>query len=168
MEFRVHTPPFPPSAELIARVRDLRRAVWAGEMNHDFDERVDLESVHCCAYENDVLIAASRVTVCTRPDVLVDYAPLSELLDGWPSPFALLTRLVVGAEFRRRGIAAQLDRMRVEAGRELGAATLVVSPRSGRPRRMAELGFQRAAIVPGVLLPEIQRDVWIASSAMPR
>jgi predicted GNAT family N-acyltransferase len=56
-------------------------------------------------------------------------------------PVADLGRLVVAAPFRCRGYAQQLNRVRIQAAKDLGCASVVVTASASNAKMLKSLGF---------------------------
>lgn len=56
-------------------------------------------------------------------------------------PVADLGRLVVSAPFRCRGYAQQLNQVRIQAAKDLGCASIVVTASASNAKMLRTLGF---------------------------
>ena len=59
-----------------------------------------------------------------------------------PLPTCDLGRLVVHSDYRRRGYADALNRVRIEAARNMGAKSIMVTASTGNVTLLQRLGFQ--------------------------
>lgn len=96
--------------------------------------------------DGDRIVASARLTIHAELSQAPDAAVYAGVFDVSPAaPIAVLSRLVVHPDFRRRGFGTALDQHRIDVARALGCRTVVGS--SSAPRRIAQLealGFQIA------------------------
>ncbi len=94
--------------------------VWIDDMDSAPTAR------HWLAKAGDMVVACARLTVHGESDDYRDVKLWRERNIQLPFPVCDLGRLVVRADFRRRGIAARLNSVRVEAARtELGVKAII-------------------------------------------
>jgi predicted GNAT family N-acyltransferase len=104
----------------IHHIRNFRAQVWTEEglfSRSDIYRKVldehDEDARHWIVQVEDEMIAAARLSLCSS----ILEAPDSELLMPFesfiPTPFGFLSRVVVRSDFRRKGIAKQMIRLRI-------------------------------------------------------
>ncbi len=141
----------------IACIGKLRHAVWRGEGPFQCEVGCwtdDYDSLPSCyhwaildgsATESYQIVASARLTFHAGADdhrdikMFTDYGERS----GKPLlfPVADLGRLVVAAPFRCRGYAQQLNRVRIQAAKDLGCASVVVTASASNSKLLQRLGF---------------------------
>ena len=89
-------------------------------------------------FSGDRIVASARLTIHTDLAQAPDAAVYAGVFASPPEPpIAVLSRLVVHPDVRRRGFGTALDRHRIDTARGLGCRTVVGS--SSAPRRIAQL-----------------------------
>jgi GNAT superfamily N-acetyltransferase len=136
----------------ITSIGELRCSVWRAE--GDFrcqspcwtDEYDTLPTCyHWVILGCESVVACARLTFHARADdhrdikIFTDFGERS----GRPLrfPVADLGRLVVAAPFRCRGYAQQLNRVRIQAAKDLGCASVVVTASASNAKMLKSLGF---------------------------
>jgi GNAT superfamily N-acetyltransferase len=137
-------------SEIGARVSELRVASWAALAAPDRPGRgltrleepldADSRSRHCIHELGERIVGAARLTLDFLPPSLLAHVTLPD-----PRGHALFSRLVVAPSFRRRGIAAELDRARIELAARAGQRTLWAEAAEWRVPEMLRLGFRPVA-----------------------
>jgi len=131
----------------IARCQRLRYEVWSGEGVRLSDPSLetiadshDDHAMHWGVFDGSRLVGAARLCLHT----ILSEAPDAELFTGLeiPAPFASMNRLVVVKNHRGRGIASQLDQIRIRQGKELGARAIIVAPATKAKNRRRSLEAQ--------------------------
>jgi GNAT superfamily N-acetyltransferase len=109
----------------------------------EWHDELESASRHWVIFNGRRPIAAARLTIgadLTRvPDALVyqNVFPIDPAV-----PIGSLSRLVVDPEFRGRGFARELDRVRITAARASGCGSIVAATNnSNRARQLASVGF---------------------------
>ena len=142
----------------IASIGELRYSVWLAEgpfHGHSGCWTDKYDSLPTCyhwvilggdpASEASQIVACARLTFHAHLDdhrdikIFTDYGEQS----GKPLlfPVADLGRLVVAAPFRCRGYAQQLNRVRIQAAKDLGCASVVVTASAPNVKLLLALGF---------------------------
>jgi GNAT superfamily N-acetyltransferase len=141
----------------ITSIGELRNSVWRGEGPFQCepgcwtDEYDSLPSCyHWAILDGSVseayqIVASARLTYHAGVDdhrdikIFKDYGERS----GKPLlfPVADLGRLVVAAPFRCRGYAQQLNRVRIQAAKDLGCASVVVTASEKNAKLLRHMGF---------------------------
>ena len=127
----------------------LRFEVWSAEgvalthlKEHKIHDELDAQAFHWGAFVENDMVASARLTV---------HQSLNDAPDGYlfhtielPTPVANLSRMVVGAQFRRLGVARAIDELRIRRAREMGAKVVIGSPVKTIPtlERLKSYGFQ--------------------------
>lgn len=134
----------------IAECQRLRYEVWSAEGVQlskpeagTIADSHDDHAMHWGAFDGTRLVAAARL--CLHENLAE--APDGELFAGMniPSPVASMNRLVVAASHRGRGIAKELDQIRIRQGLEWGVRAITGAPRVNSQSRIRSLeaqGFQ--------------------------
>ena len=127
---------------LTEAINGLRRSCWGLFFtNLEFlDDGHDGHAIHFLVLSEETVIAAARLCIHTHlPNVSELHLCRTLDIAKYPGPYGCLNRLVVDARFRGRGLAAMLDRMRVETAETLECRTIIASwnPHSGDRRRQA-------------------------------
>jgi GNAT superfamily N-acetyltransferase len=144
----------------ITSIGELRYSVWRGE--GDF---FPSSSSECWVDEYDTLptcyhwvilgdqfaldashiVACARLTFHAHADGHRDIKIFTDFgeRNGIPLrfPVADLGRLVVASSFRCRGYAQQLNEVRIQAAKELGCASIVVTASASNAKMLRKLGF---------------------------
>jgi GNAT superfamily N-acetyltransferase len=128
--------------DLIAAIKELRCRCWRLFFtNVEFlDDGHDEHAMHFLVLVKRRVIAAARLCVHTSLQNITE-CHLYPTLDTskFPGPYGCFNRLVVDAQFRGRGIAAILDRIRTDTTERLGCRTVLASwnHHSGDRRRQS-------------------------------
>jgi len=137
------------AAEIVACQR-LRYEVWSAEGVElskpeagSIADSHDDHAMHWGLFDGTRLVGAARL--CFHKTLAE--APDSDLFNGLdiPVPVASMNRLVVATSHRGRGIAKELDQMRIRQGLEWGVRAIIVAPRVNSQSRIGSLkaqGFQ--------------------------
>ncbi|MDQ6963273.1 MAG: GNAT family N-acetyltransferase [Mariprofundaceae bacterium] len=105
-----------------------------------FDE-LDAVAIHWVIFYQQKLIAAARLSLHLHVKE-IPYAYLFSNHDlPLTSPFALLSRLVVSKPMRRRGIAKNLDQLRIQEAQKHRANHSIVLAAPHRVNALKKLGF---------------------------
>jgi ribosomal protein S18 acetylase RimI-like enzyme len=138
-------------AAILAAVGRLRLAVWAGEgsvaaalfPDGIWLDRFDQDARHWIAVDaSGALVAAARMTI---------HATLAEAPDGYvwtdagrslAGPIANISKLVVAASARGRGLGLALSEARIAAARVAGVRTMTVTSSVANARLLDRLGFR--------------------------
>jgi predicted GNAT family N-acyltransferase len=129
-------------------IRRLRQLVWATvhEAGYSLDDEFDERAIHWTVYSDEKLIAAARLTVHTDLKDVPERRLFQQLSEQpIAAPIGCLSRLVVHPSMRGRGLAAKLDKVRVEAAISAKCQTMIINwtPMSGESRRkqILAMGF---------------------------
>jgi len=144
----------------IACIGQLRYSVWLaegpfqGKLGCWTDEYDDLPTCHhwvILGRDTETaalqIVACARLTFHARGDdhrdikIFTDYGEKN----GRPLnfPVADLGRLVVTSPFRSRGYAQQLNQVRIQAAKDLGCASIVVTASLANAKLLLKLGFNQ-------------------------
>lgn len=105
---------------------------------------IDLSAFHWTVWNAKELVGSARLSF----HELADLSPEGELLPnehGFIGKTASMNRLVISPPARRKGLANQLDSLRIEFARKLKAKNIVISLSAEQPWRIESLerrGFQ--------------------------
>lgn len=143
----------PADASAMRRIGELRYAVWEGEnsINPDlFPDRcwvdaLDHEGRHWVLQDaaTGEWMATARMTLHrTLEDDYRDVQLWRKCGKHLPLPTVDLGRLVVLPAYRGRGLAQLLNKTRVQAAREMGARSIMVTASEGNARLLRKLGFE--------------------------
>jgi GNAT superfamily N-acetyltransferase len=129
----------------------LRAFVWrtlstderfAGETWNDV---FDVSASHWVAFAGDQLVAAARMTFHNSVSEVPQAADFSGLDANLALPVASMNRLVVHPDFRCMGLGSRLDVCRLQAARDAGCRTVVVTASKlagiARFEALKKLGF---------------------------
>lgn len=121
-----------PDTAIIAELRKLRIEAWAHYLPEDLydeivqrvhstiDDHADATAYHYLVYEQDQIVAASRINYYAgwEDHPFYPFAPVKELpaLNG---PLGYLSRLVVSPMHQKQGLAHLLDTTRVNKARAM-------------------------------------------------
>jgi GNAT superfamily N-acetyltransferase len=139
---------------IMKEIGALRLEVWRGETTVNeslfptglWIEPLDSLARHWIARAESKIIAAARLTV---------HLTLEENPDGpwWiehglqvPLPVANFCKLVVHKNYRGRGLGHAFDRIRLEAAREMGARSIIVTASEKNSKLLMELGFEDTGV----------------------
>lgn len=131
-------------------VGQLRYEVWLeeGSMNNDlypdkcFLDYLDRQARQWVVLDGDKLVASARMTIHPNLDDGYRDAKLwKEANVDIPLPACDLGRLVVLKAYRGQGIAQKLNIVRIQAARDLGARSMIVTASEGNARLLRKLGF---------------------------
>jgi len=127
-------------------VCQLRAEAWEpdGILPPTVDEH-EAHARHWIAFDGQRIIAAARLCVHEQVIELPEFELCPTSFEHYVGPFGSLNRMVVHPEARGRGLAQQLDRLRLSTAIEMGCHTVVVSTPQGRSRRLEALGFMVVA-----------------------
>lgn len=135
--------------ELLREVGRLRLEVWRGETDVNESlfpddlwlEPLDFIARHWAVRDRLGIVASARLTI---------HDVLSENPDGYlferakisvPVPAGHLCKLVVHKRARGRGLATELNRVRIEAAKEMGAKSIIVTASDSNSRLLERVGF---------------------------
>jgi predicted GNAT family N-acyltransferase len=139
-------------AELMDEIGRLRYEVWQQEQSINpelFPDRCWIDSLdpvgrHWVVLDGDRVVAAARLTMHTNIDD--DYRDMKlwkKCGKQLPLPTTDLGRLVVHKDYRGHGFAKQLNEIRVNAAREMGAKSVMVTASGGNKHLLCKyLGFE--------------------------
>lgn len=118
-------------------------------------DQYDETSLHFVARTGGRIVASARLTVVTRLSDGPFGGIYCEHTAAEVSPVGFLSRLVVAENYRARGIARELDEIRIDRARTLCAKTLVAAT-SNKERHLSflRLGFQPISAELGCALSE--------------
>jgi GNAT superfamily N-acetyltransferase len=148
------------TATKIAECQRLRYKIWSAEgveiINPEagtIADSHDDHAMHWGVFDGARLVAAARL--CLHQTLAE--APDGELFAGLeiPTPIASMNRLVVTKSHRGRGIAKNLDQIRIQQARVLEAQTVIIAPVNfwSRKRSLEAQGFS-------VCSERLGRPVW--------
>jgi predicted GNAT family N-acyltransferase len=136
--------------DAIQRIGELRAAVWRGEgvpFQCQSDGWTDAyDALPTCHHwvildgDGSQIVACARLTVHACADHH-DIKLFAEHGHALQFPVAVLGRLVVAAPFRRRGYAQQLHQVRIQAAKDLGCASIVVTATEINVHALLKMGF---------------------------
>lgn len=135
---------------LLEEVGKVRYDVWLeeGAMNAEmfpnkcFLDYLDKEARQWTVRDNGKLIATARLTFHpTLEDGYRDAALWKEVGVPIPLPTCDLGRLVVLVAYRGRGIAQELNKIRIQAAKDMGAKSIIVTASEGNAKLLRKLGF---------------------------
>lgn len=156
----------PSDAVVMDRIGVFRYDLWCKEteVNHDlfpekkWIEEIDYTARHWVAFEGD---SPESIDVHTAPILgvarLTVHNALAENPDGYiwirhgledrcPVPVADLCKLSVSASARGLGIGRSLSEIRINAARDMGAKSVLVTASEKNARILEKLGFQDTGI----------------------
>jgi GNAT superfamily N-acetyltransferase len=111
-----------------------RTGVWLDEH--------DTHGIIWAVESGDKLIASARLCIHTRIEDLPDPECFSGVVSELKFPVASLTRLVVHPDFRRQGLAALLDSVRLKHAEQAGCKTAVSATHvASRIKQLLAAGF---------------------------
>jgi predicted GNAT family N-acyltransferase len=146
--------------DILHRIGQLRYRVWGEEEGsldvRQFPDRAWVDDSDCAARHwvaedraTGELVGAARLTLHSSPeDQYRDMEIWRRAGKPLPLPTADLGRLVVLRSCRGRGVAQQLNRLRMQAAQEMGAASMMVTASAGNARLLQKLGFQDIGVDP--------------------
>jgi GNAT superfamily N-acetyltransferase len=147
---RAFMPTLANETETLDQIEPLRLKTWQthGEIpafianqNMKTDEH-DAHGLHWVVHHDGRLIAAARLCVHSHSSEVPDPEGLEGYEDLFSGPIACLTRLVVDPDFRGRGIASQMDDVRLQVAAELGCVSIIgVCEESSRIKSLKSRGF---------------------------
>ena len=148
----------------------LRRKVW--ELEDDFDadafpdkvwiDDFDTDAIHLAVFDKGKIIASARVSVYYKYDDI----PYIKMMEKYKSllklPVASFNRLVVDNNYRGNGLAAILDKERIERMRKIGAKTIVGQAVPCRIEALKDIGFEYIAVLGSyAVLPKVELSLMI-------
>ncbi len=131
-----------------------RLEVWRDEtivnealfLNGVWLESLDFQARHWVAKDSHGLVGAARLTVhdtlASNPDGYL-FERAGKII---PAPVAHLCKLVVHERARGKGLGSQLNKIRVDAARMMGARSIVVTASEINSRLLSQLGFADTGI----------------------
>lgn len=140
------------AAGLLVEINRLRARAWATDLPtaaaEDWLDDRDVGAQHWVTMDGDVVVAAARLTIHREIDECADREAFGELLTSRvPVPIASMNRLVVQPSHRGRGLASQLDHVRLEAAARAGCRTVLATTIA---RRRTEALLRRGFTMLGV------------------
>jgi GNAT superfamily N-acetyltransferase len=137
------------SHNAMADIRQLRALCWEKiySAGYSLEDGFDIGALHWVAYVEGRVAGAARLTIHWDFNRLPNSHLFSHLQSAQISyPLAYISRLVVHPDVRRQGLAAHLDKLRIDAARNQGCTTMTViwNPMSGECRRqqLLAIGFR--------------------------
>lgn len=164
----------PPDPDVLQRIGRLRFAVWQAEgclqeaafPTGVWSDADDARASHFIAESGGDLVAAARLLTHASADTSDrDVAVWTALGAPLAFPAADLGRLVVRADFRRRGLGARLNEARIDAARAAGARTAITTASAANARLLRRAGFRDIGATvtfaerPGVVFAAMQLDL---------
>ncbi len=135
----------------IGEIGALRIRAWRNEPGVDprffaqstWIEPLDQTAHHWVVTHNDEVVAAARMTFHSTIDDVpyMQLVPTEHRQALRHRSLASINRLVVDPRFRGRGLARQLDLVRLDLARQLGAEVVVAQPQLSRLNSLSRLGF---------------------------
>ena len=143
----------PTDARGMQRIGELRYKVWEEENsintelfpNRCWIDPMDTEARHWVVEIEDTgeVVATARLTLHTSlEDSSRDVQIWQRCGKHLPLPTVDLGRLVVLSVHRGRGLAQMLNKVRIEAARDMGAKSVMVTASEGNARLLRKLGFE--------------------------
>ena len=142
---------------LMGEIARLRYRVWLEEGSLDPEAFVgkneawlddeDSHGRHWAVRNDDGrIVAAARLTM---HDSFVEGTRDTVLWKdrGLPLPVVDLSRLVVDQSTRGKGVGQKLNVVRIDASRQMGAASIIATASEANARLLCRLGFQRTPIL---------------------
>lgn len=134
---------------LLEQIGRLRVLAWstvmpdAASRTESWLDEFELRARHWCIFHAGKPVAAARLSIHRR----IDEVPDAEIFEGVvvdpPAPVASLNRLVIHPEFRGRGWAERLDKVRILAAAAAGCRCAVGETQSPRRvRQLEDAGFR--------------------------
>jgi hypothetical protein len=123
------------------RERDPRllEQLFPANMHDEFDDT----AMHWGVFNEDMdLVASARMSIHREVSELPDRYLISDIwhLD-LPAPIASLNLLSVASGYRRNGIAAEMDRVRVARAKRIGCKCICATAHGDRERKLMADGF---------------------------
>jgi GNAT superfamily N-acetyltransferase len=135
---------------VIEAMIELRLKVWSAQVTfpltlEDVIDRFEHTARHWGVFDGERCVAAARLSFHDNVEDVPEAVCLSGVSLQAAKPIAFMSRLVVDADYRRRGLGQQLDEIRIRAAEEaqcgsLLAIVLDVSG-EGRVKRFLSYGF---------------------------
>ncbi len=140
----------------------LRTLVWTGEKDVNLQslgpepwiDEVDHLGCQWTVRHENKLAASARLTLHADPASIPYHSAFEGRLPS-PGPYGAMNRLVVHPDYRGRGIARQLDSLRLRHAPRIGAAMVVVVASGRRVHALEALGFENLG--PPCETPELLR-----------
>jgi len=137
----------------MAEIGQLRTQVWSDEADvnpHSLGPKPWIDPIdgNACQWtirDGQRLVAAARMTLHDDPAEIPYHAAFQDRLTG-PGPYGSMNRLVVHRDYRGRGLAHQLDCLRLRHAPQLGARQVVVVASGRRVRALEALGFENLGV----------------------
>lgn len=136
---------------LLQKIGQFRVNVWRSEKKviseiEGLDSWIgphDLEGTHWVVTKDRAIIASARISIHRDRDHFPDSQDWSSIKNLIHTPFSSMNRLVVDRQFRRNGIAAALDRIRIEESLQKSISCIIVQIRKERIHSLEKQGFFR-------------------------
>jgi predicted GNAT family N-acyltransferase len=132
----------------IQHIRNFRAQVWTKEgllspsdINTVVLDEHDEDARHWMVQIKGEVIAAARLSLCSSILEAPDSESLMPFESFIPTPFGYLSRLVVRSDFRGKGIAKQLDHLRMQEAYKSGAKAVTGLAVPWRVKPLRKLGF---------------------------
>ncbi len=139
----------------LEQIGRLRFEVWRAETRVDESqfpngvwlEPLDYQARHWLAFDGDDLIGSARLSM---------HATLEDNPDGYlwlrhertlPLPSAHFCKLVVSSKARGMGLGREFNRVRIEAAREEGAKSILVTASDANARLLLSMGFTETGVI---------------------
>lgn len=129
-------------------VGELRTRVWEAENESvpyagNPGEPLDRDARHWGAFDGNKLVAAGRLTVHESIDDVPEAYVIKTTVYERTSPIASINRLVVDANYRKRGVGKRLDLLRIDAAEHAQCSCMIAHTPTGTTRstQLIALGF---------------------------
>jgi hypothetical protein len=135
--------------DLLRKIGEFRVNVWRSDEKiiseiDGLDSWIgpfDRKGIHWVVMANNVIVASASLSLHQDRDHFPDYQDWVDIKSHIKPPFSSMNRLVVNRAFRKKGIAAALDRMRIEESMHHNVSSIIVQTREERLRLLERQSF---------------------------